>query len=57
MIKLTPHPHCLLTLHSGEIYSRQQSVSPPSPWLLPAGGCCYVPALCSPAAQLWTNPC
>ena len=25
--------------------------------LLSAGGCCYVSAFCSPAAQLWTNPC
>lgn len=38
-------------------YIHRQAVSPPSPWLLPAGGCCYVFALCSPVAQLWTNPC
>lgn len=39
-----------------EEYSRFPC-SPPFARLLPVGGCCYVSALCSPAAQLWTNPC
>lgn len=52
-------PPPAVSSHSGgEIYRRFTSrLCPPSPLQLPAGGCCYVSALCSPAAQLWINPC